>query len=159
MSIWKNVVSYSRSQTIQPKNIYRLLGHSVSRHPSSDTRVQLVRSLVVSFVALAFDFGLLVIFTQALGIFYIFSATMSFLVGVVVNYYLSIWWVFPDHKLSSRKAEFIIFVIITGLGLALNLFIIASLVQVFGLDYRIAKSISTIVVFFWNFVARKRILY
>lgn len=130
-----------------------------SKKPHASAYIQLIRSFGVSVIALIFDFGLLIFFKQVLGIHYIVAATLSFLVGVIVNYALSVWWVFPDHKLASKRAEFLIFLIITGTGLALNLIIIAALVQGIQTDYRVAKAISTIVVFFWNFLARKRILY
>jgi len=102
---------------------------------------------------------MLVFFKEILGIHYLIAAAMSFGLGVVVNYTLSVRWVFAHRKLKNRKAEFMIFLIITTAGLGLNLVIIAGLVQIYGIDYRIAKVVSTIIVFFWNFIARKRILY
>lgn len=121
--------------------------------------MQLVRSLVVSVVALFFDFGLLVVFKQVFGINYLVAAAMSFLIGVMVNYTLSVLWVFANHKLSSRHAEMLIFLLINVIGLGLNLVIIALLVEWLNADYRIAKSVSTVVVFFWNFIIRKKLLY
>jgi putative flippase GtrA len=136
-----------------------LLFESIKRTPSNDISVQVVRSLVVSVVALIADFGLLIIFKEVFGIHYLLAAALSFGIGVVVNYILSVRWVFAHRKLANRHAEFIIFLIICTAGLGLNLVIIAGLVQVFAVDYRIAKIVSTIVVFFWNFIARKKILY
>lgn len=121
--------------------------------------MQLIRSLIVSVVALFFDFGLLIVFKQVFGINYLVAATMSFLVGVVVNYALSVLWVFANHKLSSRHAEMFLFLLINIIGLGLNLAIIAILVERFSVDYRIGKVVSTVVVFFWNFIIRKKLLY
>ncbi len=131
----------------------------VKLKPSHNTMVQLIRSLVVSVVALVVDFGTLVIMKEKLGINYLVAATISFTLGVLVNYALSVWWVFADRQLASKKAEFTIFFIICAIGLALNLAIIAGMVQWMHVDYRIAKIVSTIVVFFWNFIGRKKILY
>lgn len=130
-----------------------------NRKPSHKLRVQLVRSLVVSVIALVTDFSTLVALKEVVGLHYLAAATLSFILGVVVNYYLSIKWVFAKRKLDSRRREFIIFVIICAMGLVLNLAIIANLVQWLKFDYRIAKLVSTIVVFFWNFIARKKLLY
>lgn len=127
--------------------------------PSQRYTVQLVRSLAVSVISLIFDFSTLVACKELVGINYLVAAAIGFIVGVIVNYLLSIVWVFPDHKLSSRHAEFVIFVIICAIGLGLNLAIIAGMVQGLSVDYRLAKLVSTIVVFFWNFFARKKILY
>lgn len=127
--------------------------------PSHNTLVQLVRSLVVSVIALIVDFGLLVILKEHFGVHYLLAATISFGCGVVVNYFLSIKWVFANRKLSSARNEFLIFVVITTLGLAFNLLIIAGMVNIGKVDYRVGKAVSTVIVFFWNFIARKKILY
>jgi len=121
--------------------------------------VQFVRSLAVSVAALIVDFLTLVILKQIVGLNYLVSATLGFSLGVLVNYYLSVTWVFANHKLASRRNEFVIFVVITAVGLGLNLAIIAGVVELMGLDYKIGKIISTVIVFFWNFIIRKKILY
>jgi putative flippase GtrA len=136
-----------------------LLIESARLKPSHNTLVQLVRSLVVSVIALIVDFSTLVILKEVFGVHYIWAAAIGFSFGVVVNYLLSVWWVFAERKLSSKKAEFTIFAVICTVGLILNLVIISGLVEWGHLDYRIAKAISTIVVFFWNFIGRKKILY
>jgi len=137
----------------------RLIKDSLGLTPSSDVSVQFVRSVAVSVVALVVDFGGLIILKQVFGVNYLLAATLSFLAGVVVNYALSVTWVFADRKLASKRAEFVIFVIICAVGLAINLAVIGSMVQWFGVDYRLAKIVSTVVVFFWNFIGRKKILY
>lgn len=71
--------------------------------PSHNTLVQLARSLVVSVIALIVDFGGLVILKEFFGINYLVAATLSFLMGVTVNYFMSIWWVFANRKLASKK--------------------------------------------------------
>lgn len=129
------------------------------RKPHANTYVQLIRSLVVSVVALVFDFSTLVLLKEKVGINYLVAATLGFSVGVVVNYILSAYWVFTDRKLASAKAEFVVFVVICTIGLVLNLIIISLLVEQLRVDYRLAKLFATVAVFFWNFVARKKILY
>jgi putative flippase GtrA len=126
--------------------------------PSRKSSVQLVRSLAVSVIALIVDFSTLVFLKEAGNMHYLLAAALGFSLGVVVNYILSVKWVFANRKFASKHAEFTIFVVICAIGLALNLLIIWGLVQL-TLDYRVAKAISTVIVFFWNFVARKKILY
>jgi len=137
----------------------RLFFSSLKLAPSNDLSVQVIRGLIVAAIAFVVDFGMLLVFKEIIGIHYLLAATLSFGLGVVVSYYLSIHWVFANRKFSNRHAEFIIFLIICTIGLGLNLVIIAGMVQLLGIDYRFAKVVSTVVVFFWNFVARKKILY
>jgi putative flippase GtrA len=137
----------------------KIVKESVQLTPTNDVTVQIVRSLVVSVIALLVDFGMLIIFKEVLGINYLLGAAMSFCLGVVVSYSLSIRWVFANRKFTNRHAEFLVFLTISAAGLGLNLVIIAGTVQLFNVDYRVAKIVSTAVVFFWNFIARKKILY
>lgn len=127
--------------------------------PTQNIHLQLARSLVVSVIALVFDFSTLVFLKEIAGLNYLLAATIGFGVGVVVNYILSVKWVFSTRKLSSKHMEFTVFVVICIIGLLLNLAIISTLVEVLSVDYRLAKAVSTVVVFFWNFIARKKILY
>jgi putative flippase GtrA len=139
--------------------VYGLARLTLGRSPHPNAYVQLMRSLAVSVIALAFDFGLLVALTELAGINYLYSAFLSFIAGVLVNYGLSVLWVFPDRKLQSRRLELIVFITICAIGLLGNLLIIAVLVEQAGVDYRLAKMVSTVVIFFWNFLARKKLLY
>ncbi len=126
---------------------------------SSDYTVQFIRSLFVSVASLAIDFSFLIFLKQVVGLNYLLAATLSFCLGVIMNYILSVTWVFADRKIQNRAHEFLIFFLITGLGLLFNLLIIAGMVELLKIDYRVGKAVSTVVVFFWNFLARKKILY
>jgi putative flippase GtrA len=138
---------------------WQFLRESAELTPSRKHSVQIARSVVVSVVALAVDFSTLVFTKEVLGFYYLVAATVGFTLGVIVNYILSNKWVFAHRQHASRTKEFSIFVAICLVGLVLNLLIIALFVEKAGLDYRIAKVFSTVVVFFWNFAGRKKLLY
>jgi len=127
--------------------------------PSKKASVQFVRSLVVSVIALIADFGMLVLLKESLGVHYLIAAVLGFCCGILVNYTLSVKWVFAHRKLANRHAEATIFFVICAFGLLFNTLIMAGMVQLASIDYRFAKGVSTVVVFFWNFIARKKILY
>jgi putative flippase GtrA len=137
----------------------RLLRESAKLEPTHDYSVQFIRSAVVSVIAVVVNFGGSYIFKEKLGWYYLLSATLSFFLGVLVNYYLSVKWVFAHRQLQSKHAEFFIFVVITTVGLLFNLLIIAGMVEVVKADYWTALVVATVIVFFWNFLARKKVLY
>jgi putative flippase GtrA len=136
-----------------------LIKESAKLERSHRYSVQFIRSLAVSVVAVVVNFGSSYIFKEKMAIYYLLSATMSFCLGVIVNYYLSVKWAFATRQLKSKHIEFFVFVVITAIGLVFNLLIIAGMVEIAKVGYWLALTGSTVVVFFWNFWARKKVLY
>ena len=126
---------------------------------NSKTLVQLFRYGIVGGGAFIVDYGVLWTLTEYCYIHYLLSATISFLLGLSVNYMLSTAWVFAKGRCQNKLLEIIIFAIIGVVGLLLNEAIIYLIADVLLLHYMVGKVISTIVVFFWNFYARKYILF
>ena len=126
---------------------------------SDRTAIQLIRYGFVGGGAYAVDFTALYVLTEYLDIHYLISAALGFMLGLVTNYLLSIFWVFPTRSLSDRKMEFAVFAVIGAVGLGLNELFIWFFTENTHLHYLISKVISTVLVFFWNFFARKKLLF
>ena len=126
---------------------------------TENTMVQLLRYTVVGGFAFVVDFGLLVILTELAGINYLISAAIAFVAGLTINYLLSIRWVFASRTLESRSAEFTLFAIIGIVGLGLNELFMWILTDIIGWHYLGSKIATTVIVFFWNFLARRFILF
>ena len=120
---------------------------------------QLVRYALVSVIALVADVGTLYTFTQYGHVYYLASAAIGFLIGVVVNYLLSLKWVFRQRVFANSSIEFALFAGIGVVGLALNEVGMWFIKEQLGFHYLGAKAITTIAVFFWNFGARKALLF
>jgi putative flippase GtrA len=121
--------------------------------------IQLFRYTFVGGVAFIADFGSLYLLTDLAGVYYLYSAAIAFVIGLTINYVLSILWVFKSRSVKNRSIEFMIFAVIGLIGLALNEFIIWFSTERLSIYYLHSKLISTAIVYFWNFLARKYILY
>jgi len=117
------------------------------------------RYLIVGGLAFLADFSSLFLLTEKAGLHYLWSATIAFLIGTMVNYVLSTRWVFSVRKVSNWLDEFALFAAIGVAGVLLNGGIIAFLVEVAGIGYLIAKLVATGLVLFFNFGARKWLLF
>ena len=82
--------------------------------------IQLFRYFFVGGFAFVVDYGLLVLLTEVFGLHYLLSATISFIAGLVVNYFLSTSWIFRESTIENRWAEFLVFAFIGVVGLGLN---------------------------------------
>ena len=126
---------------------------------SDKTSVQLLKYGFVGGMAYCVDFGSLFFLTEFIKIHYLISAAIAFILGLVTNYALSIFWVFPKRTLANKRTEFLLFSIIGLIGLGLNEVIIWFFTEFIHYHYLISKIFSTVIVFFWNFIARKKILF
>ena len=105
------------------------------------------------------DYGALWLLADVAHVHYLLSAALAFLMGLTVNYLLSTCWVFDKSRISNVWAEFAVFALIGVVGLGLNELIIYLCTGVWGMWVMLSKIISTGIVFFWNFFARKYILF
>jgi len=90
---------------------------------------------------------------------YLAAATASFLAGALVAYALSLRFVFHQHRLADQRVEFLSFVAIGMVGIAVNAAVISLAVRYFGLHYLLAKCVAAGFTFCCNFIARRQLLF
>lgn len=119
---------------------------------------QLFRFGVCGVIAFAIDYGLLYALTEFVGINYLVSSAISFCVSVVVNYLISVNWVFDVAGERSKGKDLAVFVILSAIGLGINQLVMWVTVEKFALWYMIGKLIATFIVMIWNYITRKLFL-
>lgn len=129
------------------------------KESTDQTLIQFFRYTFVGGFAFLLDFGSLYCLTEYLGVYYLLSSAIAFLLGLITNYLLSIVWVFNNHTLDNRVSEFGIFALIGIVGLGLNEFIIWVFTANLQVYYMFSKIISAVIVLLWNFSARKYLLF
>lgn len=105
----------------------------------------------ISFIV---DYSVLVFLTEILGLNYLVSNCLSFIISVIVNYILSMRFVFKSVN-NSKVFDFVIFVVLSVVGLGLNSLIMFICTDYIGIYYMISKIGATGVVMIFNFVSRK----
>ena len=109
-------------------------------------------------MSLAVDYALLMFLVEACKAELFFSTTVSFIASVIVNYVLSMKYVFDHREGMSRKREFTIFAILSAVGLGLNDLYMFVGVTMLNIGYQAMKLISTFLVTWYNFFSRKKFL-
>ena len=113
---------------------------------------------IVGLTSLAVDYALLMFLVEACEADLFFSTTVSFIVSVIINYVLSMKYVFDHREGMSRKREFTIFAILSAVGLGLNDLYMFVGVTMLNIGYQAMKLISTFLVTWYNFFSRKKFL-
>lgn len=122
--------------------------------------IQVFRYLVSGGVAFLVDAGLLALLTECFGQHLLLLWTaIAFGAGLLTTYIFSIAWVFDNRSMRSRTAEVAIFVGIGIVGLGLTELLMWLLTGKAEIHYLVAKVITTVIVFVWNFSAKKLILF
>lgn len=120
---------------------------------------QFLKFGVVGTIAFCIDYGVLMLLSQAFGVDPVLSAAVSFCVSVIFNYLASMRYVFTHREDMSRGREFVIFIVLSAVGLAINEICMAVGVAVLGtsaLMVTVTKLFATAVVMVWNFFSRKK---
>ncbi|MDM8245528.1 GtrA family protein [Collinsella tanakaei] len=116
---------------------------------------QIMKFGVVGVIAFVIDYGVMVFLTEVFGLNPVVSATISFIVSVIFNYIASMRYVFSHKEDMSRSREFVIFIVLSVIGLIINDVLMWAGTELVSIDYRIVKIFATAVVMVWNFITRK----
>ena len=130
---------------------------------------QILKFGVVGFICFLIDFGITTGFTNIFGVHYLISKFLGFVISAIVNYLLSIKYVFTEKKEMDKK--FAVFLILSAFGLLINEIVMYVCIDgayahsAFlqenisdGLMVSISSIIATGIVMVYNFISRKLFL-
>lgn len=126
---------------------------------TNNTFVQLFKYTFVGGIAFIFDFGLLYILTEYFNIYYLVSAGIAFIAGVLITYIFSITWVFDIRRIQNKHLELGLFIILSVIGLLLTELFMWFFTEKVSFHYLNSKIISSAIVLFWNFFSKKILLF
>lgn len=135
--------------------------------PTESGLWQMIRFAIVGAVATAVDYAVLLGLYVRLHLSHVPSVAAGYAAGLIVCYLLSIAWIFPHRNINDKRVEFAVFMIIGAIGLVLTEIVVDLTLRVMGMypgvrphvseamRISLAKMIAVILVFFFNFWARK----
>lgn len=116
---------------------------------------QIIKFCLTGGLCTVIDFGVLFVLTEQIGLSYVISNIISVSLSTIVNYILSKIIVF---NFSNTLRNFVVFIILSIVGLIINESLIILCVNVFTIDYKVGKIIATVVVMCFNYLTRKYML-
>ncbi len=145
------------------KELFDLLIHFKLKklffEPTKNGMIQFFRYAFVGGIATVVDWAVQYVLT-VLWVHYLIAAVFAFLSGLLVNYFLSKIFVFKAQEAKVNALwEFVIYAVIGVIGLGITVGLMFILTDVAGLYFMLSKVITTVIVLFWNYFARKIIIY
>lgn len=119
---------------------------------------QFARFLVVGLFSFAFDFGLYFILFNYFGVQYVLASTISFSLSLIINYILTLKFVFDAKPGRNIAKEFTVYIGLNIIALGLNQLILFLAVDALGASPVVGKLIATAVVLVYNFISRKLLI-
>lgn len=129
---------------------------------------QILKFGVVGFIAFFIDFGIFKLLSSVFGVYYLIANFFGFTISLIFNYVASMTFVFERKENADRRKEFVIFTILSVIGLLLNeLIIFICIEEIYNhlpllMEYMsrqwaetFGKVVATGIVMVYNFVTRK----
>jgi len=110
-------------------------------------------------VSACVDIGLFMLFAKVLGLPYLRVAVGTFILATLVNYLLSVRFVFLSGRRFTKRWEIALVYAVSAIGLVLNAAILWLGVELVHLGLLPAKLAATGTVFFWNYLARRLFVF
>jgi len=113
---------------------------------------------MVALIPATVDFSLMYFLTEFVGVYYMFSLVIAFIIALFVSY-------FSQKKLTFRNgsqkymSQVSVFCLISLVGLLIHIGIVFGMVEYLGLWYMSGKVIATAIAYVWNFLAHKYVTF
>ena len=130
---------------------------------------QIIKFGAVGFLCFFIDYAIMVGLTELVGIPSLISSGCSYTISTIVNYILSVTIVFDADKGANKAIQFIVFVILSLIGLGINQLCMwggtawleslmeqsQALASYSQYAYMVVKIFATAIVMVYNFITRK----
>ena len=117
--------------------------------------VQFVKFGIVGVIAFCIDYGLFLLMTYVFGINYLIASAISFVISTIFNFAASMWYVFAGKRGQTRSQQFVIFFVLSVVGLGVNQLVLWMCVDLLAWLAWVGKLAATFIVMIFNFVTRK----
>lgn len=115
---------------------------------------QFIKFAFVGLIGTFINVAILYLLTENLGIYYLFSATISFIIAMTNNFIWNKLWTFEEKINLNLAGKYIKFSLVSVVALIINLFFLYIFTEIFGIYYIISQilaiGISLIINFFGN---------
>lgn len=124
--------------------------------------IRLVRFSIVGVIGAVINTGLLWLFTELLGIYYLYSSAIAIEIGIIIQFLLNDRWTFREKRTIGVK-QFIVRIIKSNMwrsgGLVINVAVLYLLTEYVRVYYLISNIFGILCAFLWNYILESRLTW
>jgi putative flippase GtrA len=123
------------------------------------SNIKVVRYIISGGTAATVDLVILYLLTSIVGIWYLFSAIIAFLIALGVSFSLQKFWTFADHSTDRMSSQVVVYFIVASINLGLNTLLMYLLVDAVLLPYLLAQIIAAGLIACESFFVYQRYIF
>jgi len=112
---------------------------------------KILRYLFSGGVAFGVDFFFLYAFTEWVGLYYLVSVIIAFLIAVVVSFILQKFWTFQNNSKADLRRQAVVYITVAIINTGLNTLLVYIFVEYVGWHYLIGQFFSSGLIAFESF--------
>ena len=117
--------------------------------------MKVIRFIIAGGSAFSVNIFFLYIFTEFFGLWYIFSATIAFMLSFLVGFSLNKFWTFAESSADFIHSQMFIYLSVNLINLAINNALLYFMVESFAIWYILAQALTSILIAFESFFVYK----
>ena len=117
--------------------------------------MKVIRFIIAGGSAFSVNIFFLYIFTEFFGLWYIFSATIAFMLSFLVGFSLNKFWTFAESSADFIHSQIFIYLGVNLINLAINNALLYFMVESFAIWYILAQALASILIAFESFFVYK----
>jgi dolichol-phosphate mannosyltransferase len=116
---------------------------------------ELWKFVIIGTVCAVLYMFLTYVFTEYAGIYYVYSAAIAFVFSMTLSFIFNKSWTFDVKSNSKLKKMYLRYFIVALLAMAVNLFVLYLVTELFLVHYLISQAIAILVSLWVNFFGNK----
>ncbi len=118
-----------------------------------------LKFVVSGTVAAIVDLGVLYVFTDFFGVWYLVSAIMAFIFAFFTSFFLQKYWTFEDGGNKAVKKQMVIYFVVAICNLALNTLLMYVFVDIIGVHYIFSQIIVALLIACASFFVYRNFIF
>jgi len=131
------------------------LRHILRLLPADSGVRRFIKFCLVGSSGVLVNMGLLWLFTEHVGLFYLVSAAIAIETSIINNFILNDIWTFRDRRapgMAARLVRLLKFNLVSAVGIGINVGVLWTCTEVLGIYYLLSNLCGIAAAMLWNFI-------